>query len=186
MKRRIFLAINIPDDIKQKLLEFRKYWQDLPARWTKPENIHITLVFIGYVLEDELENIKKVTSQVCTKHKPFSISLSRVFLGPPGAAPRMVWVEIQRSQELLDLQKGLENALYENSDTGYREKEKRSYNPHITLCRFDPQDFLRGGFNKNDSFDIDYSFRASSVEVMESVLKRTGAEYSIVESFELK
>ncbi len=186
MKRRIFLAINIPDDIKQKLLEFRKYWQDLPARWTKPENIHITLVFIGYVLEDELENIKKVTSQVCTKHKPFSISLSRVFLGPPGATPRMVWAEIEKPRELLGLQSNLENTLYEASNTGYREKEKRPYNPHMTLCRFDPQEFRRGGFNKSDSFDINYTFHANSVEVMESTLKRTGAEYSVVESFKLR
>lgn len=140
-------------------------------------------MFIGYVTDEELENIKGVVGRVARSHSPFTVFLSRVFPGPPHTAPRMIWAGIKESQELLDLQKKLEGALYESSGTGYNEKEKRPYSPHLTLCRFDPQDFRRNGFNKNDSFVIDFSFRADSIEVMESVLARSGAEYSVVKSF---
>ncbi len=186
MKRRIFLAINIPDEIKQKLFEFQKYWQDLPARWIAPKNIHLTLVFIGYVIEGELAMIRAVVREIAARNSPFELRISRIYLGPPQGPVRMVWAEVEASRELINFQRDLENALFEHPGTGYREKEARPYRSHITLCRFDPRDFQKSGFDKNDSFNTDYSFGVNSIEVMESVLSRAGSEYSIAGSYGLK
>ncbi|MBI4101693.1 MAG: RNA 2',3'-cyclic phosphodiesterase, partial [Candidatus Nealsonbacteria bacterium] len=49
MRHRIFLAINLPENVKKKLADFKSKWPDLPCRWTKAENLHITLVFLGSV-----------------------------------------------------------------------------------------------------------------------------------------
>jgi len=186
VKRRIFIAINIPLEIKEKLLEFKTYWQDLPARWTKPENIHITLVFIGYVTADELKNIERVVTEASKRHGPFELKLTKILLGPPHQPPRMVWAEIDKNHELLGLQRDLENTLYETPDAGYKEKERRPWSPHITLARFDPRDFQKLGFKKNETLDINFSFSIGSVEIMESTLLRIGARYSTINSIPLK
>jgi len=44
-RRRVFIAINLPGNIRKKLAEYQKKWPELPIRWTKQDNIHITLVF---------------------------------------------------------------------------------------------------------------------------------------------
>lgn len=185
VKHRIFIAINIPNGIKQKLLDVKAYWQDLPARWTKPENIHITLVFIGYVTADELKNIDRIVTEVSERHIAFELKLTKILLGPPRRPPRMVWAEIEKNPELLELQRDLENALYETPDTGYRKKENRPWSPHITLSRFDPREFQGEGYDRNETIDLKLSFPVRSIEIMGSVLKRTGAEYEIVQSISL-
>ena len=45
-RHRIFIAINLPNDIKKYLVGFEKKWLDLPAKWVNPENLHITLLFL--------------------------------------------------------------------------------------------------------------------------------------------
>lgn len=123
--------------------------------------------------------------ETAERHSVFWLTLSNVLLGPPQGPPRMVWAEIKKTPEFLDMQKDLENSLYETPDTGYDKKEVRPYSPHITLCRFDTQDFNKLSLNKDEKFDIDLSFPVNSIEIMESTLLRTGAEYKVIKSVNL-
>ena len=66
---RVFIAVNLPDGVKEELL---KYKYDVPAKWTKKENIHITLSFLGYVSDERLESILRAVEGVCKKHSPFN------------------------------------------------------------------------------------------------------------------
>ena len=111
MRHRIFIAINLPEDIKKKLADFQFKWPELPARWTKPENLHITLAFLGYLTDEELPEVIKITKEVAQRHQPFSINLNKILYGPPkmpysetksltgrldkveNRPPRMIWVE---------------------------------------------------------------------------------------------
>ena len=52
-RRRIFIAINLPEDIKRELAAYDQKWSDLPVRWTEKENLHITLEFLGYLTDEE-------------------------------------------------------------------------------------------------------------------------------------
>ena len=81
-KRRIFIAINIPADLKRRLAILRQKWPGLPARWTSGDNLHLTLVFIGYVSDDQLAEICKITKEVAKKYSPFELKFSRVVYGP--------------------------------------------------------------------------------------------------------
>ena len=159
MVHRIFIAINLPESVKNELLAYQNRWPEVPARWTKPENLHITLEFIGNVSDQELEDIKKKTREKVSKQKPFVIKLSRIVYGPlrlrSGQAPRMIWA----------------------TGDGH----------HITLARLrewefqkiEPED--RPEINEEISFEIP----VNSVEIMESKLKPKGAEYTIIESIKL-
>ena len=189
MRHRIFIAINLPEDIKKRLSDYQKKWITLPVRWTKKDNLHITLVFLGYLNDEELLEVIKISQEVASKNLVFSINLNKILYGPPQKfPPRMIWAEGEESQELAELQKDLENSLYSSPLKGVKEGEIRPYSPHITLARIKTWEFKqvepeeREGVNE----EISLSFPVESIEVMESSLKKGGPEYIILESCPLK
>ncbi len=189
MRHRIFIAINLPEDIKKRLSDYQKNWPELPCRWTKKENLHITMIFLGYLNDEELLEVIKLVKEVASQNQSFSINLNKILYGPPNKPPRMVWVEGEKSQELANLQKDLENALA-SSETSTKEdiSEARPYSPHITLGRIKTWEFRQIELEERPeiSEEISLIFPVESIEVMESQLKRTGPEYSILESCPLK
>jgi 2'-5' RNA ligase len=187
MRRRIFIAINFPEDIKKELSSFQKKWPELPIRWTKPENLHITLAFLGYLADEELVEVLRITKEVAQRHRPFSINLNKICYGPPKKPPRMVWVEGEKSKDLANLQIDLEKSLTSSGKIKF-EPEERSFTSHITLGRIRQWEFrqIEPEERPNVEIDISLSFDVSSIEVMESFLKRTGPEYTILESCPLK
>lgn len=193
MGRRIFIAINLPEDIRKKLADFRKNWPDLPARWTKPENLHITLVFLGYVRDENLPTICQKIEKVCQNRDGFEIVLNKICYGPADKKPsRMIWAMGNKSQELANLQADLEKILFSGINQNMEKylpkikKEIRPFSPHITLARLKQMQFRqmeeRPEINENINLKVD----VNSIEIMESQLRRTGPVYTILESIKLE
>jgi len=191
-RRRIFIAINLPEDIKQKLSEYQKKIEELftlhrseasgagPIRWTKQDNIHITLAFLGYIADEELVEVCKVVKEAVSKHSSFSINLFKICYGPTDKKPpRMVWVIGEKSEEFASLKEDLDKSLAIS--------EKRQFSPHITLGRIRKWEWQRIEPEERPEVDeeIDLRFLVNSIEIMESVLKKTGPEYTILESHNL-
>lgn len=186
MNHRIFIAINLPEDVKKQLSLYQARWPELPCRWTKKENIHITLVFLGYVRDEELPEILKAVKEAGIKNKPFLISLKRICYGPTDKKPpRMVWAEGEKSRELAMLQTDLEDVL--QGGVASFKKETRSFAPHITLGRLKLWEFktMETDEKPEISEEISLSFEVNSIEVMESKLKPQGPDYFVLESMEL-
>lgn len=184
-KRRIFVAINFPNEIKRYLAGFQKKCSDLPARWTAGENLHITLVFLGYLKDVEVGEVCLAAKEVSQKHNSFSINLNKISYGPLGKLPpQMVLLNGQKSSELSILKKDLENFFA--AVVRYK-PENRSFNPHVTLARIKTMEWRQIEPEERQEIDekINLNLPVESIEVMESVLKRTGPEYSIIESFQL-
>ena len=190
MNHRVFIAINLPENIKKKLTDYQLKWPELPCRWTKKENLHITLVFLGYLTDEELLEVCKITKEVVLRHEPFFINLNKILYGPPKQPPRMIWIEGEGSEELGKLQKNLENALSSTQTLAKadREKEVRPYVSHITLGRLKQWEFRRIEIEERPEVneDVFFNFEVKSIEIMESRLKRGGPEYSILELCPLK
>lgn len=164
MRRRVFIAINLPDLIKKELSSFQAKWPELPCRWTKPANLHITLEFLGYISDEEIMGVFKKTEELAGENKPFNVRLSRVCYGPPGKIPpRMVWVTAEKIEQF-----GLV--------------------PHITLGRIRTWDWRKIEPEERPDLEesLDLSFEVASIEVMESRLKKGGPEHTVLESFSLK
>jgi 2'-5' RNA ligase len=188
MRQRIFIAINLPENIKRNLIDYQGKWLELPCRWTKKENLHITLMFLGYLSDQELLEVLNITKEVVSRHEPFLINLTKISYGPPKKMPpRMVWIEGEKSKELANLQIDLEKSLISSEKIKF-EPEERSLTPHITLGRIRQWEFRKIEPEERPEVneEINLSFEVNSIEVMESQLKRGGAEYTILESFELK
>lgn len=182
MKRRIFIAINLSENVKDKFQEYQRKWADLPVRWTKRNSLHLTLVFIGYVSDEEMAQICKITREAARKHEPFNIEFERIILGPPGKPARMIWVEGKFSEELAKFKNDLENALMNSGNSGFRDVETRGFRPHITLARIRQFEWRELPEKPVIDEKISIIVPIDSVDVMESELKRDGAEYTVLES----
>lgn len=164
MKHRVFIAINLPEKIKQALVDYQKKWPELPIRWTKKDNLHITLEFLGYLTDEEVAKTCQETREMALKHTPFTINLNKICYGPPKKMPpRMIWAMGEKIPAL-------------------------NISPHITLGRIRTWQWRQIEPEERPVVDEDISlkFEVSSIEVMESILKKIGPDYTILESCPLK
>lgn len=194
MKQRIFIAINLPKEIKEKLNFYQKELEDSfekvsqgVVRWIKRDNLHLTLIFLGYVSKEEILEVSQITKKIAASFQPFFIFLTKICYAPPQKIPpRMIWVKGEKSPELSTLKNDLEKSLL-SSQLNFS-LENRDFSPHITLGRIriwqwrqiEPEE--RPEIEK----EISLNFQVKSLELMESHLKREGAEYTILESFPFK
>jgi len=188
MRHRIFIAINLPEKIRMELSKYKENWPELPVRWTKKDNLHITLIFFGYLLDEELLEIFKITKEVAARNQSFLLNLSKICYGPPEKMPpKMVWVQGEKSREFASLKDDIEKSLG-NSERVSFSPEKRVFSPHITLGRIRTWEFRQLEIEERPeiSEDISLSFEVNSIEIMESHLKRRGPEYTIIESCPFK
>ncbi|HUS49948.1 MAG TPA: 2'-5' RNA ligase family protein, partial [Candidatus Paceibacterota bacterium] len=81
-RQRVFIAINLPEDIKKKLTDYQEKWPELPIRWTKKDNIHITLFFLGYLNNEEIVEVCKMTKEVASRRSSFFVNLNKICYGP--------------------------------------------------------------------------------------------------------
>jgi len=179
MLHRIFLAVNLSTEVRDKLFSYKEKWPELPARWTMPENLHVTLVFLDNTSEKELEGVKKTTREVATHHKLFSFTLSKIVYGPSTKLPRMVWATGESSAELTTLQQNLASAL--------SQKEEHPFSLHITLARIKEWEFRKIEPEERPVINEEISLEVpvNTIDIMESKLKQGGPEYSIIESIPL-
>lgn len=196
--RRVFLAINLPENIKKKLSDTEIKYSGLPAKWTKKDNLHITLVFLGFVRDEEIREICAKAETVAKKNASFGIKMSSIGYGPTDKKPpRMVWATGEKSEALAELQAGLEEVFFgptlkvnnkiEKYIKNIKKPEPKAFSPHITLARLQ-----QGRFNQLEPEEvpeinekINFSFSVDSIEIMESELKKGGPQYTILESIEL-
>jgi 2'-5' RNA ligase len=188
-RHRIFIAINLPGDIKKELFSYYEKWPELPARWTAKENLHITLEFLGDLTDQEIGEVCMAVKEVAERHESFSLNISQIVYGPtklkPNQAPKFLWATGEKSKELTVLRKDLEETLTQKISFI---PEERNFAPHITLARIgtwewkgiEPEE--RPEINEN----LDLMFTVESIEVMESELKKGGPVYTVLESHNLK
>lgn len=174
-RHRVFIAINLPPDIKKELARYCDKYPELPAKWTTKDNLHITLEFLGYITDEEIAQVCKETQEVARQHKSFSVNLNKVVYGPPNKTPKFIWALGETSKELADLKNDLQ-------------RKDEIFTPHVTLARISEWELRRLDQEEIPEIaeNIDLEFFVETIEVMESELKRGGPVYSILESCELK
>ena len=186
-RHRVFIAINLPEDIKKQLHKYSERWPELPAKWTAKDNLHITLEFLGDLTDIEIGEACLIVKEIAKKHRSFSINLNKILYGPPKKnPPRMVWCDGEKSEEMAYLKEDLQDALLEK--ISYRPELGRAFIPHITLARILEMEFRNFDLDERPEIneDLDLFFTVESIEVMESELKRGGPVYTILESHQLQ
>src|SRR5262245_48342032 len=124
---RLFVGVGLPADVRMRLSAL---CAGVPgARWTPPENFHLTLRFIGEVSEADAEDIHDTLMSVRTK--AFDISLAGVGHFESKGQVHTLWAGIEKNPELTALRDRIESALVRFG----LEPEERRYTPHVTLAR---------------------------------------------------
>ena len=91
-RHRIFVAINLPNEIKRELFLYSQKWPELPAKWTAKDNLHITLEFLGSLTEEELGEVCVIVKEVAERHSCFSLNINKILYGPPKKKNHLILV----------------------------------------------------------------------------------------------
>jgi RNA 2',3'-cyclic 3'-phosphodiesterase len=186
-KVRLFVAIDIPNDIRDLISKATAELEAtiIGARWVKPENLHLTLKFIGYYDPEKMERLTGEVHQAAERGPGF-----RVRFGEPGAFPsnkraRVIWIAMaEGSREAGNVASKLDARL---EKVGVK-REGRPFAGHLTLARlkqpFDSIDYLENLGNRLDGLQ-DMAFDVSEIILYESILSPKGPTYKPLERMRL-
>lgn len=186
MEHKIFIAINPSQKIKKRFFKHQSDFSNLPVRWTKKENLHITLSFLGKTKDELIPSIISSVEEVCLEHRPFSLEFNKIRYGPTEQNPRMIWITGKKSKEIGELRSDLEKSL--SSMPRQETSDFRSgFSPHITLGRLRRNEFKEIKIEERPVInnDISIKFEVTSIDIIESLLGPTGAQHTILQSINL-
>lgn len=177
---RTFIAIEIPSEIRSALAalqtELRRAGADVG--WTRPENIHLTLKFLGEVDERRIMEIEKVCVSSATGFQPFTLSLDDTGVFPNARQPRILWAglagEIEKAAEM---QRRLDERL---ALIGF-EREEKAFRPHLTIGRVKSNRKTRELLALADAHRLPaLSFVVTEIVLMKSELHPARARYTLM------
>lgn len=183
MAYRLFVAIELPDLVKDQLLKLRV---DIPgATWVKRNGYHLTLRFLGDGIEAaKLQPIKDALAVVTGES--FTMQLQGVgrFPSNPKQGARVLWVGVSAPPVLSQLYKQIEHAV---NSLGFP-SEGRAFNPHITLARlksFKPDPKVDQFLQTHQRFRTE-PISVSEFHLFSSVLSAQGATYHTEMTYPIK
>jgi 2'-5' RNA ligase len=135
MEMRSFLAFEMPVKIREIVSRTSKEMKKLPldVRWIRLDNIHITVVFMGDISEDDLMPIGEVVSKICKQYGPFNVTLTGSGIFGSLRNPRVLWIGLDGDLTKMSY---FRNSLQKNLKPFGIKEEKRRFKPHLTLGRF--------------------------------------------------
>jgi RNA 2',3'-cyclic 3'-phosphodiesterase len=131
---RAFIAIVLPEPIQQgleRLIQQLNAIRITGVRWIPPQNIHLTLKFLGETARSDLKTLEALLNHSVKNFTPFDITLSGVGAFPNPRRARIVWAGVQSPPELSQLQKNIES---QTTVIGIP-SEERPFSPHLTFGR---------------------------------------------------
>src|SRR4051812_44699269 len=132
---RLFTAIELPEPVREHLLRLRGVLAELPGlsdtvSWVKPENLHVTLKFLGEVPDAEVDALGDAIARADVK--PMRLQVDHMVFFPQRGPVRVIAVGLAGDVERLGrVYAGIEDAC---AALGF-EREGRAYTPHVTLGR---------------------------------------------------
>lgn len=172
-KKKIFIEIPIPAQVKKRLERYATKWADLPVKWLKEESLHITVTFVGYVDESVLPDICEKVCEAGGEIESFDLMFNEIIMSPDVTHPHMVAVVGEANDNLRQLNQLIEEAL------GINKHEHKQFRPHITLGRIRKLKWDELEVKPVIAEKINIIVSVDAVEIMES--KGGGAEYISLE-----
>ncbi len=184
---RLFWAVNLSLGIKRELTNLQTFLRTAPVnvKWVEPQNLHLTIKFLGDVDDSRVSEITMAVNEVAAGTGSFGLELSGLGFFPGPRRPRVIWVGVQGEVHKFRLLHGrVEECLVA---LGWA-LDSQSFAPHLTLGRLRT---LQGGemlVSKAAKINTDWSvsgITVSCIDLMKSELTPKGPVYQVLESIKL-
>lgn len=187
---RMFVSLPVDAAVKE---EIRRLQNELRAqlpgdavRWTRPDNIHLTLKFLGNVAVEQVDALASVLREACAGFEPLALRAENLGFFPPRGLPRVLWVSVRDERDQLA-------QLQRNVETGIRQKisgiEEERFTGHLTIGRV--RNLRHTHARKLSDFARQFNgkvlgdWRAEKLELMRSELAPEGSGYSCLSEIPL-
>jgi RNA 2',3'-cyclic 3'-phosphodiesterase len=179
---RLFVALAIPASVREGLAALITEMRSVApkAKWIRPENLHVTLKFMGEAPPEKLDAIGDALASVRSA-APVEVQFRSLGFFPNQKRARVLWAGVEASANLTPLAAAIDAAV---AAVGFP-KETRAFTPHLTLARFDPPG-LPPAWSRATVENLTHDFgtlRTGTFHLIQSKLKRSGAEYTTLRSF---
>jgi 2'-5' RNA ligase len=165
-KFRGFIAIDI--ETLPKIIEFENEIKNSGAivKLVEPENIHITLKFLGDIEEEYVEKIEEIMKDSVNESNSFEIQLKGAGVFPNQNYIKVMWIGIKNGEQIGKIANNIDEKL---SELGF-EKDRRGYSAHLTIAR------VRSAKNKDKLMQIIEKYRDiefANIKVNSIILKKS-------------
>lgn len=191
---RAFLAIELDEPLRRRLAQLqqdlkaqvgRQASTDVRVSWTQPASIHLTVKFLGDMVESLVDPLREAIGQITGAHQALAIPLDRLGAFPHLQQPRVLWVgppsswaQSSDGQRLAEMHRAIEVC---GESLGFV-SDGRPFSSHLTVARIKGGERTMGRIlAAHDLMHRSLALGALSVEsivLMKSVLRPTGSVYT--------
>jgi 2'-5' RNA ligase len=136
---RTFIAVNLPDELLNKISQITAYFkanlQNNTVKWVERQNLHLTLKFLGDITDQQSDDVKSILKTSFVDYAPFTFSIQGLGMYPNPRNPRVIWLGLTETEALSKINKTLNQVLVKAGI----EKDTRPFSPHLTIGRVKPQ-----------------------------------------------
>jgi len=187
---RLFVAVFPPPEVARRLTEaagdFGGGFSPKAVAWTRLEQIHLTLNFLGNVKRIRVEECARAVEAACRLGETHLLQARGFGCFPSPAQPRIIWAGLGGAVAILEaLKRALDASL---ASLGYT-PDKRPFHPHLTIGRVK---LLNSGDRRHLAAalprwsEADFGpWTVERVDLMQSMLAPAGAKYARIQSFSL-
>ena len=185
---RVFIAVELSSDIRKKLSALQAQLKKTlpPMNWVRPESIHLTLKFLGWVDSSRVSQLLSALEPIGDKQSKFSMEVQQLGVFPSIKRPRILWVGVTGQthiiqQLVLEIEATLESL-------GFPPEEK-PYHPHLTIARIKRDNALVGAaLIENKVLEAEQSIGLMTVDkffLFQSDIDAFGATYTPLGTIQL-
>ena len=174
---RAFVAVNLPKEAKDYLFNLKKQVKEAKINWVHKKNLHLTLIFLGEITEEQLNQLKEKLKEI--KFKPIKANLLKLGFFPNQNNPKCIWVSLEPAKEINQLQ-----LLVDQETIGMAHNEQK-FVSHITIGRLKSIKNKKTFQKSLDELEMEkIDFTVDSFQLIKSDLTRTGPKYTIIKEYE--
>jgi len=188
---RLFVALSVPEEVKTEVrkaqAELRRSIGQAKVTWTRREQFHLTLKFLGNVQAERVGELVEAIRAACSGFAPLRLLAEGVGCFPDLRSPRVVWLGVREAQEALPpLQRAIQTA---SANFTSQEREER-FSGHLTLGRIKgigrPEAESLARQAKAMAEKLFGQWTADGVQIMRSELSPQGATHTVLATIALR
>ena len=184
--KRLFIAIDLSDNQEVNMIyqEVKKRLLNNKIGWVKPENMHLTLKYLGSTPEEKVKKIIEDMHKSCENRKEISLEFSRIGIFGSSYKPRVIWLGFKENVFLEEFAEEIKKAML---PLGFS-IDRQNFVPHLTLGRINKIESKRYFQSVLDQYrSLEFKpVTINKIYLYESILHKEGAEYKVIGKFLLR